>query len=72
MTPEGEALLLKGGIELGLDLTPHLPAFAELQAALLEGNAQMNLTGLTAERDIVLKHFIDSLTCNLEDRKSVV
>ncbi|GAA4006288.1 16S rRNA (guanine(527)-N(7))-methyltransferase RsmG [Deinococcus rubellus] len=66
MTPEGEALLLQGGLELGLDLRPHLPAFAELQAALLEGNAQMNLTALTAERDIILKHFIDSLTCGLD------
>ena len=66
MTPEGEALLLQGGFELGLNLTPHLPAFGELQAALLEGNAQMNLTALTAERDIILKHFIDSLTCHLD------
>ena len=66
MTPEGEALLLQGGFELGLDLTPHLAAFAELQAALLEGSTQMNLTALTAERDIVLKHFIDSLTCNTD------
>lgn len=66
MTPEGEALLLQGGTQLGLDLTPHLPAFAQLQAALLEGNAQMNLTALTTERDVILKHFIDSLTCGLE------
>ncbi|WP_161882272.1 16S rRNA (guanine(527)-N(7))-methyltransferase RsmG [Deinococcus alpinitundrae] len=65
MTPEGAALLLQGGLELGLDLRPHLPAFAELQVALLEGNAQMNLTALTAESDIILKHFIDSLTCYL-------
>lgn len=66
MTPEGEALLLQGGTELGLDLTLYLPAFAELQAALIEGNAQMNLTALRDERDIIVKHFIDSLTCHLE------
>ena len=63
MTPEGEALLLAAGQQLGLELEDHLPAFAALHAALLEGNAQMNLTALTAERDVVLKHFIDSLTC---------
>ena len=66
MTPEGELLLLQGGRELGLDLTSHLPAFAELQAALVEGNTQLNLTALRNERDIILKHFIDSLTCALE------
>lgn len=64
MTPEGEALLLAGGRALQLDLTPHLRTFAQLQAALLAGNAGMNLTSLTGERDIILKHFIDSLSCN--------
>ena len=63
MTPEGEALLMAAGQQLGLALESHLPVFAALQSALLEGNAQMNLTALTAERDIILKHFIDSLTC---------
>ena len=37
MTPEGQDLLLRGGDALGLDLTPHLPAFAELLRLLLEG-----------------------------------
>ncbi len=63
MTPEGEALLIAAGQQLGLELSPHLAAFAVLQDALLEGNAQMNLTALTVERDIILKHFADSLTC---------
>lgn len=66
MTPEGEALLLQAGQALELDLAPHLSAFAQLQAALVLGNSQMNLTSLISEPDIILKHFIDSLTCDLE------
>lgn len=63
MTPEGRALLLEGGAALELDLTPHLGAFAALLALLTEASASMNLTSLRDERDIVLKHFVDSLTC---------
>ncbi|ULH14718.1 16S rRNA (guanine(527)-N(7))-methyltransferase RsmG [Deinococcus sp. KNUC1210] len=63
MTPEGEALLLQGGRELGLDLLPHTEAFARLLALLREGSARMNLTALREESDIILKHFIDSLSC---------
>ncbi len=37
--------------------------FRQLQAALLEGNTRINLTSITAEREIILKHFIDSLGC---------
>jgi 16S rRNA (guanine527-N7)-methyltransferase len=65
MTPEGQDLLLRGGDALGLDLTPHLPAFAELLRLLLEGSTRTNLTALKEEPDIILKHFVDSLTCLL-------
>lgn len=63
MTPEGQALLLEAGRALGLDLAPHLKAFATLQAALQAASAQTNLTALRGERDIILKHFVDSLSC---------
>jgi 16S rRNA (guanine527-N7)-methyltransferase len=63
VTPEGRALLLEGGAALGLDLTAQADAFAHLLALLTEGSAQVNLTALRSERDIVLKHFVDSLTC---------
>ncbi len=65
MTPEGQALLLEAGRALDLDLSPALPRFAQLQRALIIGNAQLNLTALISERDIILKHFIDSLTCGV-------
>ncbi|MBI0445145.1 16S rRNA (guanine(527)-N(7))-methyltransferase RsmG [Deinococcus sp. DB0503] len=64
MTPEGRALLLAGAAELGLELSAeHLDRFARLLVRLTEGSAQLNLTALHHERDIVLKHFVDSLTC---------
>ncbi|MEW6421019.1 MAG: 16S rRNA (guanine(527)-N(7))-methyltransferase RsmG [Deinococcota bacterium] len=64
MTPEGRALLLEGVAELGLEVTgEQLDRFAQLLALLTEGSAQLNLTALRDERDIVLKHFVDSLTC---------
>ena len=63
VTPEGRALLLRGGAALGMDLAPHADTFARLLALLREGNARMNLTALRDESDIILKHFIDSLGC---------
>lgn len=63
MTEEGQGLLLQGGEALGLDLRPFLPQFERLYAALEEGNSRMNLTALKTERDIITKHFLDSLTC---------
>ncbi|WP_104991819.1 16S rRNA (guanine(527)-N(7))-methyltransferase RsmG [Deinococcus sp. NW-56] len=63
MTPEATALLLQGGGELGLDLSSHVESFTRLLKLLQQGAAQTNLTALRDERDIVLKHFVDSLTC---------
>ncbi|SMB96280.1 16S rRNA (guanine(527)-N(7))-methyltransferase RsmG [Deinococcus hopiensis] len=64
MTPEGEALLRQGMGELGLELSAEqVEQFRQLHELLLQGAAQMNLTALRQERDIVLKHFVDSLTC---------
>lgn len=63
MTPEGEGLLRAGGEALGLDLEAALPQFGRLHDLLVAASAQQNLTALKDERDIVLKHFVDSLTC---------
>ncbi|RIH85223.1 Ribosomal RNA small subunit methyltransferase G [Meiothermus luteus] len=65
MSPEGTQLLLKAGRELGLDLGPHIPRFVRLYQMLVEANRRMNLTAIRDERGIVLKHFVDSLTCLL-------
>ncbi len=55
-------MLLQGGEALGLDLVPHLEAFSRLYDLLLEGNRRASLTALQGEEEIVLKHFLDSLT----------
>lgn len=55
-------MLLQGGEALGLDLAAHLEAFSRLYDLLLEGNRRASLTALQGEEEIVLKHFLDSLT----------
>ncbi|MFC4427344.1 16S rRNA (guanine(527)-N(7))-methyltransferase RsmG [Deinococcus navajonensis] len=63
MNPETVELLHQGAAELKLDLTASEAGFVRLLQLLQEGNARFNLTALKTERDIVLKHFVDSLTC---------
>lgn len=63
MTPEGEALLRQGAAELGLNVDAQVPAFTALLDLLVEANSRVNLTALKTESDIVLKHFVDSLSC---------
>ncbi len=57
------ALLTSGARELGIDLSPQqIDQFARYAARLIEWNARFNLTTLTDPRDIVIKHFLDSLS----------
>jgi len=46
-------------IVLGPDCRPQLDAYREL---LLDWNARVNLTAIRAPREILIKHFLDSLT----------
>lgn len=48
--------------------------FEDYMKLLLEWNEKINLTAITEEDDIILKHFIDSLTISkyIEDGKSMV
>jgi len=76
LTPAGVQLLLRAGAELGLDLEPHIPAFSTFFELLTDANQTTNLTAIRDETGIVLKHFVDSLTClacpNLVEGISVV
>lgn len=57
-------LLKKGITELGLTYDDKLiERFAIYQDVLLDWNGKINLTRITDEDDIILKHFIDSLAC---------
>lgn len=58
-----EAAEVLGLTEMGVQLTAHLEEFSLFQAMLVTTGRQTNLTSLLSERDIVLKHFIDSLSC---------
>lgn len=55
--------LMEGGLRLGVPLSPHTVARLVLYLQeLTRWNAKVNLTGLTTERDIISKHFLDSLS----------
>lgn len=58
-------LLLENGIrEMGLVPTEAMIAdFFEFKDLLIEWNQKINLTAITDEREIVIKHFLDSLAC---------
>lgn len=48
---------------LGLDLDGNqLDLFSRYHSLLVEGNQKMNLTAITEEREVYIKHFFDSLT----------
>jgi 16S rRNA (guanine527-N7)-methyltransferase len=76
-TPEPEplALLTEGVAALGLQLAPAFLSHLRLYLEELKlWNAKTNLTGLKTDRDIIIKHFLDSLAVLpfLEDAASVV
>jgi 16S rRNA (guanine527-N7)-methyltransferase len=56
-------LLASGARELDLDLSPaQLEQFARYADLLIEWNLRFNLTSIVDPRDIVIKHFLDSLS----------
>lgn len=56
-------LLKKGASKLGIELTDDkLFQFHVYTELLLEHNKKVNLTAITDKNEIILKHFIDSLT----------
>lgn len=55
-------ILVKGAEELGIFLEMfHVEHFQKYYSLLLEWNQKMNLTAITEEKEIVIKHFLDSL-----------
>ena len=56
-------LLAQGISQLGLDLSPHIQGQLQYyMAALQKWNAAFNLTAIRDPKDIVIKHFLDSLS----------
>jgi len=65
MEQENEDLLIEGAkcFEIDLDETT-LKAFDLYLRELLKWNQKMNLTAIRSEREMVLKHFLDSLSAH--------
>ncbi|MDH4099249.1 MAG: 16S rRNA (guanine(527)-N(7))-methyltransferase RsmG [Nitrospirota bacterium] len=62
MKPENLKLLTDGAAALGFPLSAGMPGlFARYFDELIKWNARINLTAITDEREVVIKHFIDSL-----------
>jgi len=60
---EGKRLLEQGAKALGISLSVHqLDQFMEYLILLRKWNRHINLTGLRSYREIIIKHFLDSLT----------
>lgn len=56
-------LLIKGAEAYGLTLdSQHLSEFIKYKDILLEWNKVMNLTAIEDDREVILKHFVDSLS----------
>lgn len=58
-----DSLLVKGAAELGLDISGgKLEDFEKYKELLLEWNQKINITAITDDDEIDIKHFLDSLT----------
>lgn len=68
--------MLESARTLGIELEPALPQFQLLYQRLVEASAVTNLTAIRDEPGIILKHFVDSLSClksgKLEGRLRVI
>lgn len=59
-------ILRQGGREIGLDIDDKMiERFSGFKDLLIEWNKKINLTTITDENEIMIKHFLDSLTCIL-------
>ncbi|RKD22243.1 16S rRNA m(7)G-527 methyltransferase [Caminicella sporogenes DSM 14501] len=57
-------ILKKGGEELGLDIDGSMiDKFLKFKDLLIEYNKKINLTGITEDEEVMIKHFLDSLSC---------
>lgn len=59
---ENREILAKGAEQLGFTLTDHqLDQFEKYFELLVSWNEKMNLTSITEEKEVIIKHFLDCL-----------
>lgn len=57
-------MLIEGGKAFGIDLTAdQVQQFSQYLDLLLEWNQKINLTAIIEEEEIIIKHFLDSISC---------
>ncbi|MFZ5968713.1 MAG: 16S rRNA (guanine(527)-N(7))-methyltransferase RsmG [Bacillota bacterium] len=57
-------IMKNGGNELNIDLSAEqIAQFMKYKDLLLSWNEKINLTAITEEKEICIKHFLDSLSC---------
>lgn len=58
-----ETLLKQGAAEYGIALDDsQVSALSDFKSILMEWNKKMNLTAIEEDREVILKHFVDSLS----------
>jgi 16S rRNA (guanine527-N7)-methyltransferase len=63
MSENSRGVFIEGLHQLGLELTEHqLGQFLRYQQELLDWNTRMNLTAITDPGEVMIKHFLDSLS----------
>lgn len=61
---ELKKLLQEGSIELGAQIEEkQIHQLLKYKDILLEWNQKMNLTAIKEEREVIIKHFLDSISC---------
>ena len=75
MKSEFKDKLIKFSEKIGVNLSDiQAEKYYEYMCLLLEWNEKINLTAITEENDIIIKHFIDSMTAlkYIEENKTIV
>ncbi len=63
MESDLKKLIKDGAFELGVELSPEVvESFSVYLRELKAWGGKMNLTAITTDRDVIIKHFLDSLT----------
>ena len=58
-----QELLIEGASRMGISLNEkQVEQFSVFYRLLIEWNEKMNLTAITEEKDVIIKHFLDSLS----------